>query len=69
VQKDHRWRKVMDGSYREWITRSVRSAPMRMSWEISACSDSFPLEALDLMVDPSRQSLAGRHPGGMLHRV
>ena len=29
----------------------------------------IPLEALDLMVDPSRQSLVGRHPGGMLHRV
>jgi len=29
----------------------------------------IPLEALDLMVDPSRQSLVGRHAGGMLHRV
>jgi clan AA aspartic protease len=29
----------------------------------------IPLEALDLMVDPLRQSLVGRHPGGMLHRV
>ena len=29
----------------------------------------IPLEALDLMVDPSGQSLVGRHPGGMLHRV
>lgn len=29
----------------------------------------IPLEALDLMVDPARQSLVGRHPGGMLHRI